>query len=363
MRRALLLCLLAVPLFAQPAGVTRILFPDYTNTSQARAALVFTDDGALWAAGSGSLVRLDGEAVTKQVYLPYGEGADAAYGLGSIWLAQQGGLAKYDPAMGLLRMWTQYKDLSMIETGSDGNVWLVCQTFGSNPPQSQVVRFNPDGVAQSSFLLKGFVIAASFGSDGALWVIRHHSASATLLRIDATGPGREFPIESPKFAYLPFVHGRNLFAAPGYLWVRTATAIQRIGFDGTTLGSYVSTMTPVGVDASGNLWLRERTTAGEEIGRLEPNGLLTRYEPFAPLPTGTCPHLIPEHGGFASAPDGRVAVADHYPSTGFSFNAQCNESVTLAGARTTITVLDPRVANVSSVAYAGTRVRRRAGRS
>jgi streptogramin lyase len=355
MVRAALLLLLAIPLLAQSRpGVTRVPFPA-DGPQRDPASLVLTADSVLWAASAtnGVLDRIVAGGASSSFELPHWGGTqDLTVGPdGAVWIAARHYVARHDPATNALRRWTQYRDATHIETGSDGNLWFIHKP---SYDFSRLVRMTPAGVELSNFILVGNITGAVFASDGAMWTTRREAGNTTtVVRVDAHGATRTYPLD---------FYGR-LFAAPGFLWVAGPDRILRIGFDSTTLDSYALTMSAEGVDAhNGNLWLRARTELGEEVGRLTPLGVLTRFGPVEPLPSGNCPHTQSVYGGFAVAPDGRVAMTDYYPLYGYIPEHPC-ASEELPDAQNTLTVLDPSVAPVIEVRSLNPRVRRRAGRS
>lgn len=356
MRRLAAVLLFTFPLFAQlPAGVSRFAFPG--DSPPEPRLLVASSEGALWAAmGVDSVIyRFDVDAPARRINLPAWGIYDMTVGPDeALWVATEKYVGRLDPATNLVRPWFEHKNVRHILSGSDGNIWFVqgvAEKYRIWHPR--LVRFSPEGVVLATYRIlapyrQGGVAGAVFGSDGALWLSTSDGDTPRLVRMTTAGERAEYSIEKAS----------PLFAGPGFLWTVFADHIVRLNLQGAIIGTYRVSMTPVGVDAIGNLWLRARTDAGEEVAQITPSGVLTRFAPLPSLPSDEC--TLPEHGGFAVLPNGRVAMTDYHPDFGYRDWDPCLKSpIVLENA---LTILDPAVAPILSIEQLNTVPRRRTAR-
>ena len=353
MRSALLSFLLVFPLFAQlPAGLSRLTFRDDIADAPWLAA---TGD-VLWVSSmledtvervelSGARSRLDIAPMW-----PFTTGFVAGPD-GALWLLSSAWIARIDPATNALQRWPigTGSAASLLLSGPDGNLWFV--------QNRSAVRMRPDGTFLSTYDIRDTPTAATFGSDGALYL----AFPDKLTRVDVAGERTELSGNR-----LP-----ALYASRGFLWntdqATEDAAVQtplhdvvRLSHAGQALATYRIDMVPLASDPAGNLWLRGATAAGNIVGQLTPSGVLTRFGPF-PAPLSTECHR-PIFGGFAFLADGRVAMTDYYRNGPRPMIGPCAGVMRPAGARNAITVLDPRIAPVLSIELLEPPVRRRTTR-
>lgn len=340
--RHLLALLLALPLFAQlPSGVTRTPYPD-DGPQRDPQYMVVTADGTLWATQmtEGVLDRIESGGGAKRFDLPYWGGTR---GLtvgpdGALWMAARHYIGRHDPATHALKQFTAYRGVTRILSGPDGNVWFVqVPEYTNSLTEPRIVRFRTDGVVLDTFQAGGNVVGAVFGSDGALWLTTRNASMHRLVRLTTTGTRTEYPIGN----------AGALFAGPGFLWTRVDGNIVRVNLQGEITGTFKVAMTPMTVDAIGNLWLRATTEDGFEIAQLTPHGVLTRFVPLPALPSDAC--IGSAYGGMVVLHDGRVAMADYYPLIGWRPEDPCATMRHDFARTNTLTILDPALAPVRSI--------------
>lgn len=353
MRRALLLSLLALPLYAQTAAL-RIPFTKPPQLEPQYVAV--TADGAIWAASRlwPGLDRVERDGSDRRVQFPYSTViSDLTVGPdGALWLATNNFVVRHDPLTDANTTWGTVPSAAFIRAGSDGNLWVVQRVDAiSRIFSPRLVRMRPDGViVDKQSFVHGDPLGAAFVGD-ALWLSLFNSATGPmLLRLSADG-------KSNLLLYVTDKAG-PLYAGPRWFWGGTSGNIVRRDIDGKVIATYPVAMTPVGSDAEGNLILRARTALGEEIGELTPAGLLVRYGPLAPLPSNQCHR--PVYGGFTTGLNGEYVFTDYYPDLPLTGVSPCR-GVAKPG-QNVVTILDPLVAPVISTEHVIPGAKRRSAR-
>ncbi|HYC92203.1 MAG TPA: hypothetical protein VEO54_23540 [Thermoanaerobaculia bacterium] len=355
MRRiVLLLLLVALPLVAQlPPGTTRTNFRQYLWAY----TLVALPDDSLWALDywniQGTRIHPDGTTADFDLPKPWRSVAATAGPDGALWILSAGQIGRVDPQTRAVQRWAVAVGSPFLLSGPDGNLW-----FGG--AGNQVKRMRPDGTMLDSYPIGGPATGAVFGSDGALYL----ATGTSLVRITIDGQRTEFPAA---------VSG-DLYAGPGFLWNgdrgflepgdrAPSATIRKLSLQGETLASYTLDMTSFAADALGNLWLRTTLAGGSDVvAQLSPQGVLTRFGPFPPLPWSECRPRF--YGGMVFLSGGRVAMADFYPDIPIPASAPppCGDPTWKPEFRNTLTIFDPRIVPVISVEALNRTSRRRSVR-
>jgi hypothetical protein len=192
------------------------------------------------------------------------------------------------------------------------------------------------------------------GTDDAVY----YATSNSLVRLSSDGTRTAFRVPVKP----------HLFAGTGFLWNGRQTPpntvadgeILKLSYAGEVIARYAIDMVPIASDAAGNLWLRSITPEGDILGRLMPNGLLTRFGPIPSLGNSTCfPRMF---GEMTFLSDGRVAMLDYYTNVANGTISPCFGVARPADSPNTITIVDPRLVPVLSIQSLDGPSRRRASR-